>query len=143
MRSISRLSELNIKRRRAIIEYLVRNDFSEKGFKEVEFNIEGAENRITISNDIPFYISFDLSYASDYKEDAYTWCYVDFFLKDTDVRIPDPLKRLFTRVIDHKNQRILWRHRLLVRIIDMDRAVDYIIETVDKLRTQLQEHMKS
>lgn len=130
---------MNIKRRRAIIEYLVRNDFREKGYKEVDFDIEGSENRITISNDKPFLISFDLEYASDYKEDAYTWCYVDFFIKDTSFKVPDPLKRVFTRVIDHKNQRILWRHRILVRIIDMDIAVEYILDNVDKLEMQLKE----
>ncbi len=122
------------------MEFLVRNDLKGYGLKEVEFPIEGSEDRITVSNGIPFYISFDLAHASDYKEDAYTWCYVDFFLKKNDIQVPDELKRVFTRFIDHNNQRILWRHRLLVRIIDMDRAVDYIINTVSKLSKMLKEH---
>lgn len=76
--------------------------------------------------------------ASDYKEDAYTWCYVDIFIKDGEVVVPDELKRLFTRFIDREYQQILWRHRLLLRIIDMDRAVEYLVKTVDNLKENLE-----
>jgi len=95
--------------------------------------------RINVTNDVPFIISFDLAYASDYKEDAYTWCYVDLFLKKTDIEIPDQLKRLFTRFIDRKHQRILYRHRFLVRIIDMDKAVKYILDTMDRIVDQFRD----
>ena len=111
------------------------------GFKEIDFDIEDPKNRINISSDdSPFIISFDLANASDYKEDAYTWCYVDIFIKDSDIDVPDELKRLFTRFIDHEYRRILWRHRLLLRIIDMDKAVDYLMKVIESLREQMEEH---
>ena len=132
MNIISKLSDLNIRRRRALVEYLVKEDFRKKGFKTVKFDID-RNIRITISDDTPIYISFDLTHASDYKEDAYMWCYVDFFILKPDINIPDELKKVFTRFIDQKNKKIYWRHRILSRIIDMDMAVEHIINTRDRL----------
>ena len=78
--------------------------------------------------------------ASDYKEDAYTWCYVDIFIKNSDIEVPDELKRVFTRFIDHKHRRILWRHRILIRIIDMDKAVEYLLDVISNLIEQMKKH---
>jgi len=108
------------------------------GYKEVDFRIEDKKNRVNItSDDSPFIISFDLANASDYKEDAYTWCYVDIFIKDGELMVPDELKRVFTRFIDREYQQILWRHRMILRIIDMDRAVEYLIKVVENLKNSL------
>jgi len=137
---ISNLSRLNIRRRRALIEYLIREDFSRHGFKQVDLNISGDSDRVSISDDSPIIISFDISYASDYKEDAYTWCYVDFIINKPNIEIPDELKGTFTRYVDSRHKRIFWRHRMLTRIIDMDMAVEHIIKTRDRLLELLNEY---
>jgi len=128
---------LNIKRRRALIEYLIRHDFKKLGFKQIDF-LEGAsEERINITDGCGLIISFDLSTAADYKQDAYTWCYVDIFISKPNIDIPDRLKRIFSRYVYVRGRRIYWRHRFLVRIIDMDMAVDYIIREKENLLNML------
>ncbi len=128
---------MNIKRRRALIEYLIRHDFKKLGFKQIDF-LEGAsEERINITDGCGLIISFDLSTAADYKQDAYTWCYVDIFISKPNIDIPDRLKRIFSRYVYVRGRRIYWRHRFLVRIIDMDMAVDYIIREKENLLNML------
>ena len=131
------LKDLNIKRRRALIEYLVRNDFKKHGFKQIDFLEGSAEARINITDNCGLIISFDLSTAADYKQDAYTWCYVDIFISKPNVDIPDKLQRIFSRYVYVKGKRIYWRHRFLVRIIDMDMAVNYILKEKENLLNTL------
>lgn len=131
------LEELNIKRRRALIEYLIKYEFKKLGYKQIDF-LEGAnEDRINITDGCGLIISFDLSTAADYKQDAYTWCYVDIFISKPNIDLPDKLKRTFSRYVYVKGRRIYWRHRFLVRIIDMDIAVQYIIKEKENLFNSL------
>lgn len=129
------LSDLNIMRREAIVNYLINKFFVSMGFNLCGDTPIKDRYRVNICDDSPLMISFDLEYASDFREDAYTWCFVDFFIKKEGIDIPDDLKTSFTRYIDTKSKRIFWRHREMVRIIDMDRAVDYIL----RLRNELLE----
>jgi len=140
VKKISSLRDLNIKRRRALIEFLIREDFGSKGFKLVDHDFGDAKERVTISDGSPILISFDLENASDYKEDAYTWCYVDFFISKPNINLPDDLKRTFTRFLDSRNKRLYWRHRIIVRIIDMDLAVEHILSIKNKLVDMLNFH---
>jgi len=134
------LRELNIKRRRALIEYLIKYNFRKLGFKVINF-LEGAsEDRINISDDCGLIISFDLSTAADYKTDAYTWCYVDIFISKPNIDIPDHLKRIFNRYVYVRGKRIYWRRRFLVRVIDMDLAVDYILKEKESLLSTLKSY---
>ncbi|PCN51051.1 hypothetical protein B6U99_01135 [Candidatus Geothermarchaeota archaeon ex4572_27] len=134
------IRELNIKRRRALIEYLVRNDFKDKGFRPVDFLEGTSEERINISDGCGLIISFDLSTAADYKQDAYTWCYVDIFISKHNVEMPDELKRYFSRYVYTRGRRIYWRHRFLVRIVDMDLAVEHILNEKRNLEELLKKH---
>jgi len=134
------LKDLNIKRRRALIEFLIRNDFKEKGFKPVDFIEGAAEERLNISDGCGLIISFDLSTAADYKQDAYTWCYVDIFISKHNLEIPDELKRYFSRYVYVRGKRVYWRHRFLVRIIDMDLAVEYILNEKKNIVELLRKH---
>jgi len=131
---------MNIRRRRALIEFLVKEDFSKMGFKKIDQDFGDDKERITITDDSPLLISFDLEYASDYKDDAYTWCNVDFFIYKPNINLPDELKKTFTRFLDSKNQKIYWRHRIIVRIIDMDLAVEHIINIKERLLDMLKFH---
>lgn len=134
------LRDLNIKRRRALVEYLIKYNFKEKGYRVIDF-IEGAgEERINLTDGEGLILSFDLSTAADYKQDAYTWCYLDIFIYKSGIELPDELKRMFSRYIYIKGKRIYWRHRLLTRIIDMDLAVDYILKNKENVERLLIEH---
>jgi|Deesub1362B_J571_1020462.scaffolds.fasta_scaffold00023_12 hypothetical protein len=134
------LKDLNIKRRRALVEYLIKYNFKEKGYRLIDF-IEGSgEERINLTDGGGLILSFDLSTAADYKQDAYTWCYLDIFISKPGIELPDELKRMFSRYIYVKGKRIYWRHRLLTRIIDMDMAVDYILKTKENTEKLLTDH---
>lgn len=127
-------------RREAIVNYLINKFFTDKGFKICEdVNIKDSY-RVNICDDSILMISFDLGYASDFREDAYTWCYVDFFIRKPGLDIPDTLKTSFTRYIDTDSKKIYWKHREMVRIIDMDRAVDYILRLREELLDLLRQH---
>ncbi len=119
----------------------MREDFSKLGFKPVNLDIPNKDYRISISDKGLIIVSFDLEHASDFKEDAYRWCYVDFFIKKPGIDLPDELKRFFTRYIDTKSKKILWRHRIIVRIIDMDNAVRYITRVKNELEDLLSRHL--
>lgn len=122
-------------RREAIVYYLINKFFTSMGFKLCGNSTIRDRYRVNICDETLLMISFDLEYASDFREDAYTWCTVDFFIREAGIDIPDDLKTSFTRYIDTKSKKIFWRHREMVRIIDMDRAVDYIL----RLRNELLE----
>jgi len=134
------LAELNIMRREAIVNYLINKFFTDKGFKICGDVTIKDSYRVNICDDSPLMISFDLGYASDFREDAYMWCYVDFFIREPGLDIPDTLKTSFTRYIDTESKKIYWKHREMVRIIDMDRAVDYILRLRDELLELLRQH---
>ncbi len=127
-------------RREAIVNYLINKFFVERGFKPCR-DIELRDSvRINICDDKILMISFDLGYASDFREDAYTWCYVDFFIRNPGIDIHDELKTSFARYIDTESKKIFWRHRELVRIIDMDKAVEYILRLRDELLNMLEQY---
>lgn len=99
-----------------------------------------SSSRISITDGGRLIISFDLDYASNFREDAYTWCYTDFFIRKPDIDIPDSLKRLFTRFIDSASGVMYWRHREIVRIIDMDMAVEYVIRVKRDLEREMDKY---
>lgn len=133
------IKKLNIKRRKALIEFLIREDFKNMGFEEVKIKLS-EDNRMSISDGKGIIISFDLDYASDFREDAYKWCYVDFFIDKHVGDIDDDLKRRFTRYINAGSRKMYWRHREMVRIIDMDIAVEYILKIKNELETLLKKY---
>lgn len=134
------LANLNRKRRRALVEYLIKENFSRLGYKEIKMDIAPDKDRIFIEDEKSIVISFDLEYASNFREDAYKWCYIDFFIKKPGIDIPDELKRRFTRFIDSSTKKMFWRHREMARIIDMNQAVDYIIKIKNDLEKMLEEY---
>ncbi len=134
------LKNLNKKRRRALIEFLIRENFRGLGFRKTRLRISDDPDRISITDGSGLIISFDINYASDFREDAYKWCYVDFFLRKPGIDIPDDLKRRFTRYIDSNSKKLYWRHREMARIIDMDQAVDYIIKIKSELLELLRKY---
>jgi hypothetical protein len=133
------IKDINIKIRRALIEFLVKENFKPNGFKEIEMKLSN-ENRITITDGKGIIISFDIGYASDYREDAYKWCFVDFFIDKHGIDLDDELKTKFTRYIDSISKRMYWRHREMIRIIEMDRAVEYILNIKNELENILKEY---
>lgn len=133
------LRKLNERRRLALIDDIYRNDFKRMGYRKVPRRYPSEGRSVSITKNKVIDISFDVSYASDYKEDAYRWCYIDFFITQPNINLPDPLKRSFTRVMDGK-KRLYWRHRGLVRVIDMDVAADTIDKTRRELTKLLEKH---
>ena len=131
---------MNKKRRRALIEYLIKENFSRLGYKKIRMNITCDKDRIFIEDGKSIVISFDLEYASNFREDAYKWCYIDFFIRKPGIDIPDDLKRRFTRFIDSSTKKMFWRHREIARIIDMDQAVNYITRIKDNLENMLEKY---
>ncbi len=134
------LKNLNKKRRRALIEFLIRENFKELGYRKTRLRISDESDRISITDGSGLVISFDIGYASDFREDAYKWCYVDFFIKRPGIDIPDDLKRRFTRYIDSESKKLYWRHREMARIIDMDQAVEYIVKIKNELLDLLRKY---
>lgn len=134
------LGDLNKKRRKALIEYMVRENFDKLKYKITKLDMTCDEHRISIVDNKNIIISFDIDYASDFREDAYKWCYVDFFIKKPGIDIPDELKRRFTRYIDSSSKKMFWRHREMVRIIDMDKAVNYIVKIKSELEKLLKDY---
>jgi len=127
-------------RREALVTYIINKFFLARGFRWCNDLVIGSGYRLNICDESIIVISFDLEYASDFRDDAYTWCYVDFFIKEPGLDIDDELKTSFTRFIDAESRKIFWRHRELVRIIDMDRAVEYIMRLRNELLDLLREH---
>ncbi|MFQ5710414.1 MAG: hypothetical protein ACE5GD_01405 [Candidatus Geothermarchaeales archaeon] len=134
------LKELNERRRLALIENIYRLDLRGMGYKRSLRVYPPEGRRFTITKNGVIDIAFDISHASDYRDDAYRWCYVDFFITTPNINLPDPLKATFTRVMDPKRRRLYWRRRGLVRIIDMNRAAEHIDNIRGELSQLLREH---